>query len=503
MTGTDSNDDEPSSVHKPLLSDHQDSSLNDANEKSSSKPASRPASTSSSSLFLVLLATLYLTHFASDGCLLPFLPVYYHSLGHGGSIIGVLGAATPLTTFLVAPLWGQWADKTGQPIHILYVTMFLSMIGQTLVLVSDDAGYIMSMLCFRTIFSAPVKPLIDSVVMEELTRQGQAQNFGKIRLWSILSTGVAMSLAGQLINAGTTPHHHQQQQQYDNFRDSSNWGDAILILWQSLTGYRLLFLVHALLHIPTFVSLRAVEILRTSNQLVPPTTSGSGNINGTSIEKETTKSESVTTLSSSSSSFITTHLQKLRQWMEQDSKGTFFFLVLLMGVAASICENFAYVRIQEVGGTASTMGLSRLFCSLAGAPTFYLNGRLLQHQKMSTQPHVVVNRVMILCFFFITVRFTIFWGMQTPYWSLLAESLRGIIFAVFWATCTVYVSNHISPPGGRSTMVSWRRSNSASTLFCLYIGVRVANCGIVMLFRLRSIILFCLFISAHVVEFVL
>jgi MFS family permease len=443
--------------------------LNGANEKPSSTTASKPASThestSSSSLFLVLLATLYLTHFAAEGCLLPFLPVYYHSLGHGGSIIGVLGAATPLTTFLVAPLWGQWADKTGQPIHILYVTMFLSMIGQTLVLVSDDAGYIMTMLCLRTIFSAPVKPLIDSVVMEELTRQGQAQNFGKIRFWSILSTGVAMSLAGELISAGTTTTHHQQQQQqqyYDNFGDSSNWRDAIFILWQSLTGYRLLFLVHALLHIPTFVSLRAVEILRTrSKQNVPPTTRGSGSTNGTSNSKETTKPESVTT--SRSSSLFTAHWQNLRQWMEQDSKATFFFLVFLMGVAASICENFAYVRIQEVGGTASTMGLSRLFCSLAGAPTFYLNGRLLQHQKMSTQPHVVVNRVMTLCFFCITVRFLIFWGMQTPYWSLLAESLRGIIFAVFWATCTVYISNHISSPGGRSTMVSWRRRSHSAT----------------------------------------
>ena len=35
---------------------------------------------------------LYLTYYASLGALLPYLPVYFHSLGHPGSSIGVLGA---------------------------------------------------------------------------------------------------------------------------------------------------------------------------------------------------------------------------------------------------------------------------------------------------------------------------------------------------------------------------------------------------------------------------
>ena len=74
----------------------------------------------------VLLGVLYSTYFGSEGTLIPFLPVYYHSLGHGGNIIGVLGSVTPFTTFCVGPLWGMVSDHKGQTITFLFGTMFLA-----------------------------------------------------------------------------------------------------------------------------------------------------------------------------------------------------------------------------------------------------------------------------------------------------------------------------------------------------------------------------------------
>ena len=42
----------------------------------------------------------------------------------------------------------------------------------------------------------------------------------------------------------------------------------------------------------------------------------------------------------------------------------FFSAVLLVGIASGIIENFAYVRIMEVGGTPQDMGLCRLLSSV-------------------------------------------------------------------------------------------------------------------------------------------
>lgn len=54
--------------------------------------SSSTSSTPASPKLLQSMRLLYLTYYASLGALLPYLPVYFHSLGHPGSSIGVLGA---------------------------------------------------------------------------------------------------------------------------------------------------------------------------------------------------------------------------------------------------------------------------------------------------------------------------------------------------------------------------------------------------------------------------
>lgn len=66
------------------------------------KASPPPQPPSASPKLLQSMRLLYLTYYASLGALMPYLPVYFHSLGHPGSSIGLLGAVKPLTTFLVA-----------------------------------------------------------------------------------------------------------------------------------------------------------------------------------------------------------------------------------------------------------------------------------------------------------------------------------------------------------------------------------------------------------------
>jgi hypothetical protein len=124
----------------------------------------------------------------------------------------------------------------------------------------------------------------------------------------------------------------------------------------------------------------------------------------------------------------------------------FFFLVFVVGVSSGIIENFAYVRMREVGGSGKEMGFSRLVSSAAGAPMFWFSGPLTER--------LGVDRVLVLSLLSYVTRFFLYSVMRHPYHGLPAEALRGVTFAAFWSTGTVY-AHRISPPGMEATMVSF------------------------------------------------
>ena len=54
----------------------------------------------------------------------------------------------------------------------------------------------------------------------------------------------------------------------------------------------------------------------------------------------------------------------------------FFALVFIVGISSGCIENFAYVRMREVGGTGTDMGISRFVSAAAGVPMFWFSDRL-------------------------------------------------------------------------------------------------------------------------------
>jgi len=122
-------------------------------------------STNASKGTLQAMRLLYLTYYASMGALMPYLPVYFHSLGHKGTSIGLLGAVKPLTTLLAAPLWGIISDKSGNHVSTLQFTFVTSLVCQLLVAMDSNLTYLIVTVFITALLSAPVKSLIDSIVM--------------------------------------------------------------------------------------------------------------------------------------------------------------------------------------------------------------------------------------------------------------------------------------------------------------------------------------------------
>ncbi|CAB9509405.1 Major facilitator superfamily domain-containing protein 6 [Seminavis robusta] len=383
---------------------------------------------------LFLIRILFLSYYSSLGALLPYLPVYYHSLGHGGQIIGMLGAVKPLTTFIVAPFWGLVADQTQAPFAILKVTFLVSLVGQLLVAASHDYRYIMIMVFLTALFNAPVKSLIDSMVMDHIHDQSR---YGRLRLWGQMGFGLGSSGVGVLLS--------RSKGVISSTATSipASWTESIAKLpmavqkfisvadkfWQAITGYRLLFLTHAALSIPTWLAIlkfqqldkdAKVEKQQQQKQLDKPKNGSEGGKGGALIQ------------------------EGLNLLVHNGDALFFFFLIFVVGVSSGVIENFAYVRIREVGGSGKDMGLSRLVSSIAGAPMFWFSGSLTQ--KLGA------DRVLVASLLSYVVRFAIYASMRHPLHGLPAEALRGITFAAFWSTGTIY-AHRISPPGLHATML--------------------------------------------------
>ena len=58
-----------------------------------------------------LCGVVYLMYFMSLAVIQTYLSLFYKSKGFDGSQMGLLSSITPLTTFLVAPIWGIILDS--------------------------------------------------------------------------------------------------------------------------------------------------------------------------------------------------------------------------------------------------------------------------------------------------------------------------------------------------------------------------------------------------------
>jgi len=358
-------------------------------------------------------------------------------LGHGGQIIGMLGAIKPFMTFLVGPLWGLISDRSGRPFTVLYFTFLVSLVGQLLVAWRHDPFWIMSMVFITALFNAPVKSLLDSMVMSNIKN---SKLYGRLRLWGQLGFGVGSGAVGIILSKSQQAQQHRQAvggttilSTATIMSGSGTTMEKLDQIWQKITDYKLLFFTHAILSIPTFFCIRAFDTWTKKETTTLSTTRNRQQL------AVTPKSRASTANDNKHSAW-----DGIRILVHNSDALLFFFLVLVVGISSGVIENFAYVRIREVGGSGNEMGLSRLVSSMAGAPMFWFSGPLTEL--------LGADRVLALSLINYVLRFFNYAFMQSPLQGLPAEALRGATFAAFWSTCTIYASR-IAPPGMQATML--------------------------------------------------
>ena len=130
------------------------------------------------------LVVYYLLFFMFVGVTLPFLPVYYQSLGIKPSDIGLLLSVGPVFSLVAPPLWGQLADRSGRPGVVLLGLSLGSLVGFGLLLsVTSFQGVLLALAVFAS-FNAATTTVLDSLALAHVERHGgtfaRLRTFGSV-----------------------------------------------------------------------------------------------------------------------------------------------------------------------------------------------------------------------------------------------------------------------------------------------------------------------------------
>jgi hypothetical protein len=259
----------------------------------------------------------------------------------------------------------------------------------------NDLVWLSMVVGISAILNAPVKPLIDTAIMNLLVDKS---SYGRSRLYGQLGFGFGSFVVDQFI--------------------------------QKSIG--LMFYVHFCLSIPTLLlmyffdpSKKTIANTSTQNVTSPPR-------NGNTTVSDRSGTGMITALKHTFNNF---------------QVSIFFFVVFIVGISSGIIENFAYVRLAEIQTQdKSAFGILRLASSLTGGPMFWVSGSIIK--KLG------VHGVFSLSLFAYVLRFIIYGSVSNIWYALPAEMLRGFTFALFWSASTFYVYE-ISPKHLTATMVSF------------------------------------------------
>jgi MFS transporter, PPP family, 3-phenylpropionic acid transporter len=143
---------------------------------------------------LHLAKSFYFFYYGAWAFFLPFLALYYQSLGFSGSQIGLLASISPLITLFAAPFWAGLADASQRHKRVLLITITGAGISVLVLALARSFWVFIPIVAAYAFFSAPVIPLVDNSVLNLLGKM--RDNYGKQRLWGAIGWGLAGPTAG-------------------------------------------------------------------------------------------------------------------------------------------------------------------------------------------------------------------------------------------------------------------------------------------------------------------
>ncbi len=144
-------------------------------------------------------ALYYFTFFAAIGILVPYINLYYESVGLDTGRIGILAALPTVVSLVASPLWGVVADRLRLHKVLLPIAMIGNAIVVVLLLQMHQFVFLAIFVLLQAFFGSPIGPMADNAILEMLGEQGR-HRYGSLRLWGAVGFGITSWIIGNLID---------------------------------------------------------------------------------------------------------------------------------------------------------------------------------------------------------------------------------------------------------------------------------------------------------------
>lgn len=108
----------------------------------------------------------------------------------------------------------------------------------------------------------------------------------------------------------------------------------------------------------------------------------------------------------------------------------FFVVAFLSGVMIGVMANFQFLWLEELGASSTLLGVTQSLACASEVPFFFISEHVLR--KFGVMPVLAATMTSYL------IRVAWYSALTDPWWTLPAELLHGITFALGWSASTNY-----------------------------------------------------------------
>jgi MFS transporter, PPP family, 3-phenylpropionic acid transporter len=146
---------------------------------------------------LTFVRAYYVSFMGAGGFILPFLNLFYVSLGLSGKQIGTFASISAIVGLMAAPLWVHEVRKRPQPRRFLQLALSLGALGYLLIANQTAFWPLAVIVFFNSLVSAGISPMSDSLAVR--VAQSADVGYGSVRVWASFGWIIAVLSSGWLI----------------------------------------------------------------------------------------------------------------------------------------------------------------------------------------------------------------------------------------------------------------------------------------------------------------
>lgn len=139
----------------------------------------------------------YFLYYGAFAAFMPYVVLYYQSLGFNGAQIGLLTSLSPLLALVGAPLLTGLADSARRHRLVMSLAMLVTVTVIALFPLLTTFLPVLAAIFFYALLSSPVISMADSATMTALGKQPEL--YGRLRLGGTIGWGIASPIIGAFI----------------------------------------------------------------------------------------------------------------------------------------------------------------------------------------------------------------------------------------------------------------------------------------------------------------